>query len=67
MRRWVDSKNPVWGVRHGREGIQKYTDVQTVATQSGMNVAAPKGMGAEAFAQAMTKGLRLMKYLPFRK
>ena len=71
---WASTDAPMGGFkesgvgrRHGREGIQKYTDVQTVATQSGMNVAAPKGMGAEAFTQAMTKGLRLMKYLPFRK
>jgi succinate-semialdehyde dehydrogenase/glutarate-semialdehyde dehydrogenase len=55
------------GRRHGREGIQKYTDVQTIATQSGMNVATPKGMSAEAFTRAMTTGLRLMKYLPLRK
>jgi len=71
---WASTDAPMGGFkesgvgrRHGREGIQKYTDVQTVATQSGMNVAAPKGMSAEAFTRAMTTGLRLMKYLPLRK
>ena len=71
---WASTDAPMGGFkesgvgrRHGREGIQKYTDVQTVATQSGLNVAAPRGMSAEAFTQAMTTGLRLMKYLPFRK
>jgi len=71
---WASTDAPMGGFkesgvgrRHGREGIQKYTDVQTVATQSGLNVAAPRGMSAEAFTRAMTQGLRLMKYLPFRK
>ena len=71
---WASTDAPMGGFkesgvgrRHGREGIQKYTDVQTVATQSGLNVAPPPGMSAEAFTRAMTKGLRLMKYLPFRK
>jgi succinate-semialdehyde dehydrogenase/glutarate-semialdehyde dehydrogenase len=71
---WASTDAPMGGFkesgvgrRHGREGIQKYTDVQTIATQSGMNVAPPRGMSAEAFATAMTAGLRLMKYLPLRK
>ena len=71
---WASTDAPMGGFkesgvgrRHGREGIQKYTDVQTIATQSGLNVAPPRGMSAEAFTRAMTSGLRLMKYLPFRK
>jgi acyl-CoA reductase-like NAD-dependent aldehyde dehydrogenase len=54
------------GRRHGREGIVKYTNVQTVATQRGMNVAAPKGMSPEKFAHTLIRGLRLMKNLPGR-
>ena len=71
---WASTDAPMGGFkesgvgrRHGREGIQKYTDVQTIATQSGMNVAPPRGMTAETFARIMTTGLHLMKYLPFRK
>lgn len=71
---WASTDAPMGGFkesgvgrRHGREGIQKYTNVQTIATQSGMNVAPPQGMSPESFARAMTSGLRLMKYLPFRK
>jgi len=71
---WASTDAPMGGFkesgvgrRHGREGIQNYTDVQTIATQSGLNVAAPRGMSAEAFTRAMTAGLRLMKSLPFRK
>ena len=71
---WASTDAPMGGFkesgvgrRHGREGIQKYTDIQTIATQSGMNVAPPPGMSAERFVSTMTRGLRLMKYLPFRK
>ena len=71
---WASTDAPMGGFkesgvgrRHGREGIVKYTNVQTVATQRGMNVAAPRGMSAEDFSKWMTKGLHLMKHLPFRK
>lgn len=71
---WASSDAPMGGFkesgvgrRHGREGIQKYTNVQTIATQSGINIAPPRGMSPESFAKTMTAGLHLMKYLPFRK
>lgn len=71
---WASTDAPMGGFkqsgvgrRHGVEGIVKYTNVQTVATQSLMNVEAPGSMTREAFAKTMTKGLRLMKYLPFRQ
>jgi succinate-semialdehyde dehydrogenase / glutarate-semialdehyde dehydrogenase len=71
---WASTDAPMGGFkqsgvgrRHGVEGIVKYTNVQTVATQRLMNVEAPGSMTREAFARAMTQGLRLMKYLPFRK
>ena len=70
---WASTDAPMGGFkesgvgrRHGREGIVKYTNVQTVATQRGMNVAAPKGMSPEKFAQTLIRGLRLMKKLPGR-
>lgn len=71
---WISTDAPIGGVkesgvgrRHGREGIIKYTNIQTVATQRGMNIAAPRGMSAETFTSAMVKGLKLMKYLPGRE
>jgi succinate-semialdehyde dehydrogenase/glutarate-semialdehyde dehydrogenase len=70
---WASTDAPMGGFkesgvgrRHGREGIVKYTNVQTVATQRGMNVAAPKGMSPEKFAHTLIRGLRLMKNLPGR-
>jgi acyl-CoA reductase-like NAD-dependent aldehyde dehydrogenase len=70
---WASTDAPMGGFkesgvgrRHGREGIVKYTNVQTVATQRGMNVAPPPGMSSESFASTMVKGLRLLKFLPGR-
>jgi succinate-semialdehyde dehydrogenase/glutarate-semialdehyde dehydrogenase len=70
---WASTDAPMGGFkesgvgrRHGREGIVKYTNVQTVATQRLINVAAPRGMSAESFSKVMTTGLKIMKYLPFR-
>ena len=70
---WISTDAPMGGFkesgvgrRHGREGIVKYTNTQTVARQKGMNIATPRGMSAEKFSRVMTKGLALMKYLPFR-
>ena len=70
---WASTDAPMGGFkesgvgrRHGREGIVKYTNVQTVATQRGMNVAAPKGMSPEKFAQTLIRGLKLVKKLPGR-
>lgn len=71
---WVSTDAPMGGFkqsgvgrRHGVEGIVKYTDVQTVATQRLMNIEAPGSMSRAAFTKAMTRGLTAMKYLPFRK
>ena len=70
---WASTDAPMGGFkesgmgrRHGREGIIKYTNVQTMATQRLLNIGPPGGMSAEAFSATMTKGLRLMKYLPWR-
>jgi len=52
------------GRRHGREGIRKYTETQTVAVQRGIPMAAPKGVSEELYAKIMTASLRLMKRLP---
>ena len=70
---WASTDAPMGGFkesgmgrRHGREGIIKYTNIQTIATQRLLNVGPPRGMGPEGFAKTMTLGLRLLKYLPFR-
>jgi succinate-semialdehyde dehydrogenase/glutarate-semialdehyde dehydrogenase len=70
---WASTDAPMGGFkesgvgrRHGREGIVKYTNTQTIASQRLANVATPPGMSSERFASVMTRGLRAMKYLPFR-
>lgn len=70
---WASTDAPMGGFkesgvgrRHGREGIIKYTNIQTVASQRLMNIEAPGSMTADAFARTMTIGLRILKRLPFR-
>jgi succinate-semialdehyde dehydrogenase/glutarate-semialdehyde dehydrogenase len=55
------------GRRHGREGILKYTEAQTVATQRLLGFDAPFGLGNEAYAKLLTTSLRLMRRNPFVK
>ena len=71
---WVSTDAPMGGFkqsgvgrRHGVEGIVKYTDVQTVATQRLLNIEAPGSMSRATFTHAMTRAVKAMKYLPFRK
>jgi hypothetical protein len=54
------------GRRHGREGIVKYTNIQTVAYQRLINIQAPRSMSGQSFTKTLTAGLHLMKFLPFR-
>jgi hypothetical protein len=70
---WASTDAPMGGFkesgvgrRHGREGIVKYTNIQTVASQRLMNIEAPGSMTGDAFAKTMTMGLRILKRLPFR-
>ncbi|HLS75751.1 MAG TPA: succinic semialdehyde dehydrogenase [Nocardia sp.] len=51
------------GRRHGPEGLLKYVDTQTVATQRMLPVAPLPGMSEGAWAKVMTFYLRLMKSL----
>jgi succinate-semialdehyde dehydrogenase/glutarate-semialdehyde dehydrogenase len=55
------------GRRHGREGIVKYTEAQTVATQRLLGFDAPFGMGNEAYAKLLTTSLRLVRRNPLVK
>ncbi len=52
------------GRRHGPDGILKYTEAQTVATQHLLPIAPIAGMAVEAFAGAMLTGLRVLRRLP---
>lgn len=54
------------GRRHGREGIVKYAEPQTIAVQRGMPIAPPPGVGAEQWAGVITAGLRVLRRLPLR-
>jgi len=51
------------GRRHGREGILKYTEAQTVATQSLMLIGPNRFLPPERYA-TMTVLLKLMKAIP---
>lgn len=52
------------GRRHGREGILKYTEPQTVAAQWGLAIAPPPFMGQERFATFISGFLRLARRIP---
>jgi succinate-semialdehyde dehydrogenase / glutarate-semialdehyde dehydrogenase len=49
------------GRRQGAEGVHRYTETQTVATQRVLPIAPAMGMGDKAFATVMTAALRLLK------
>jgi len=49
------------GRRQGAEGIHRYTEPQTVATQRVLPIAPVLGMGDRRFAQAMEGSLRLLR------
>ncbi|MFC5727638.1 MULTISPECIES: succinic semialdehyde dehydrogenase [Nocardioides] len=51
------------GRRQGSEGIHRYTETQSVATQRLMRLAPTLGMSEETYAKAMTMSLRLMDKL----
>ncbi len=51
------------GRRQGSEGIHRYTESQSVATQRGIRFAPMFGMSDESYARLMTANLRLMKKL----
>ena len=52
------------GRRHGREGILKYTEAQTIATQSLMLIGPNRFLPPERYAGTMTVLLKLMKAIP---
>ena len=50
--------------RHGRHGILKYTDPQTVSVQRLLNIGTPPLLSHGQYAAAMTQALRLLKHVP---
>ncbi len=54
------------GRRHGAEGIRKYTECQTIATQRLMPLGPPPSMTTEQFTELGNKQLRLLKALRLR-
>lgn len=52
------------GRRHGREGLLKYTESQTVSIQRGLGFAPSFGMSDEAHSKLLTRAVKLMKKLP---
>jgi succinate-semialdehyde dehydrogenase/glutarate-semialdehyde dehydrogenase len=51
------------GRRHGAEGILKYTDVQTIATQRVLPIAPLPGMSEQTWAKTMTVALWTLRRL----
>lgn len=51
------------GRRQGAEGILRFTETQTVATQRGVRIAPMLGMSDQAYAATMAASLRLLKKL----
>ncbi|MEU3565093.1 succinic semialdehyde dehydrogenase [Kitasatospora sp. NPDC006786] len=54
------------GRRHGAEGILRFTEAQTIATQRLMPIAPSFGLDDKQFAAVMTAGLRALKALRFK-
>ncbi|MEU3461540.1 succinic semialdehyde dehydrogenase [Streptomyces sp. NPDC006733] len=54
------------GRRHGSEGILKFTEAQTVATQRLLPMAPSMGMDDEKYAAFMSRSLRAMKVFRLR-
>jgi len=54
------------GRRHGADGLLKYTESQTVATQRLVPVAPPRGVSQKAYTTALFASVKLLKRLPGR-
>jgi len=52
------------GRRHGREGIHKYTEAQTVAEQRVIPVGPSPLLSGERYARLMSRAVGLMRRLP---
>ena len=68
---WTSTASPIGGMkqsgfgrRHGAEGILKYTETQTIATQRGVALAPLPGMSEPTYGRVMPALLRVMRRLP---
>ncbi|RAX15168.1 aldehyde dehydrogenase family protein [Pseudarthrobacter sp. AG30] len=68
---WASHDAPIGGMkdsgagrRHGREGMLKYTEPQTIAVQRLLRVAPAAGMSNKAYALIMKRAITLMGRLP---
>ncbi len=69
---WASHDAPMGGMkdsgvgrRHGREGILKYTESQTVAVQRVLPIGPLPGLPVDRYAKLMTTGLKVLKRAPF--
>ena len=67
---WGATRSPMGGVkdsglgrRHGRDGILKYTEPQTVAVQRLVGFSPPPGVSWDAWARGFTVSLKVLKAL----
>jgi len=65
---WLSTDAPMGGMkdsglgrRHGTEGIQKYTESQTIAVQRLLPIGALPGVGEEPYSRLMTGIIRALK------
>lgn len=54
-------KNSGLGRRQGQDGIRRFVEVQSIATQTGLPIAPSHGLNPKAFANAMTAVMRVLK------
>ena len=52
------------GRRHGREGLLKYTEAQTVATQRLFNIGPPPFLSNERYAALTFRAARILRHMP---
>lgn len=57
-------KQSGFGRRHGREGLLRYVESQTIASQRALTPGAPLGDLAETYRQVATAALKLIRNLP---
>lgn len=57
-------KDSGMGRRHGDEGILKYTESQTIASQRVLPATAPPGLSYSTYAALMNRAMRVMEKVP---
>jgi succinate-semialdehyde dehydrogenase/glutarate-semialdehyde dehydrogenase len=68
---WTATRSPIGGMkqsglgrRHGREGILKYTEAQTVGAQRWLPLAPPSFLSEPTYAKYITRLLAMMRHIP---